>query len=253
MIQFYTTMDSLNSKIAYLVIVKKGGLLDIRTNVRYTPFMATKNTKEGLLDAAEKLFAQEGYHGTSVRTITQEAGAHLASINYHFGSKEKLLKQVLERRLIPINQDRLRMLEHALDLAKRENRPPTVMEVVKAFADPLFTRARASDSIVTFANIVQISLAQHDSTVGAMFLKIMRPVIEAFIKALGAALPWVDDKQLHLKLHFMVGSMLHGMRLMDMSKNPAYRVLHKGFPTQPDTEALMEHMYRYIVAGLEAR
>ncbi len=215
--------------------------------------MATKNTKEGLLDAAEKLFAQEGYHGTSVRAITNAAGAHLASINYHFGSKKELLKQVLERRIIPINRDRLRMLGHALELAKRENRPPTVMEVVKAFADPLFTRARASDSIVTFANIVQISLAQHDSTVGVMFLKIMRPMVDAFIKALGLALPGQDDRQLHLKLHFMLGSMLHGMRMLSLSKNPSYRDLHVGFSAHMDTEALMEHMYRYIVAGLEAR
>ncbi len=215
--------------------------------------MATKTTKDELLDSAEKLFAQEGYHGTSVRAITKEAGAHLASINYHFGSKEKLLKEVLERRLIPINQDRLKMLDDILKQAEKEGRPPMITEVVQAFASPLFKRAETSDSIVTFANIVQISLAQHDSTVGVMFMGIMKPIIVAFIKALALALPGHDNKQLHLKLHFMVGSMLHGMRLISLAKNPAYKDLHAGISDQINSTEMMEHMYKYIVAGLEAQ
>ncbi len=205
-----------------------------------------------MLDSAEKLFAKEGFHGTSVRAITSEAGAHLASINYHFGSKEALLKEVLERRLLPINKDRLEMLEAALSQAVQEGRPPSVMEIVRAFADPLFTRARTSESIITFSNIVQISLTQHDSTVGALFLGIMRPVIIAFIKALGLALPGHDKEQLQLKFHFMVGSMLHGMRMLSMARNPAHKKLHSEFAGNIDSEILMDLMYRYIVAGLEA-
>ncbi len=206
-----------------------------------------------MLDAAEKLFAHEGYHGTSVRAITNEAGAHLASINYHFGSKEDLLKEVLERRLVPINQERLKMLEVALREAAQEGHPPAILEIVKAFAEPLFTRAQRSDSMVTFSNIVQISLARHDSTVGALFLGIMRPVLIAFIEAIGQALPGLDAKHLHMKFHFMLGSMLHGMRMLSMARNPAQRKLHSEFTIGLDPETLMEHMYKYIVAGLEAR
>ena len=213
--------------------------------------MGKKSTKDQLLDAAEELFAKEGFHGTSVRSITKRAGAHIASINYHFGSKEELLKEVLERRLIPINQDRLKMLEVSLRQAAQEGRPPVILEIVKAFADPLFTRVQASDSIVTFSNIVQISLTQHDSTVGALFLGIMRPVIIAFIEALRLALPGHDKEQLHLKFHFMVGSMLHGMRMLSMARNPAHKKLHSEFAKGLDPEILMDHMYRYIVAGLE--
>ncbi len=215
--------------------------------------MATKNTKEGLLDAAEKLFAQEGFHGTSVRAITNEAGAHLASINYHFGSKENLLKHVLERRLVPINQDRLLKIKEVMDRAQTEDRAPAMDDIVRAFADPLFRRAQESDSFIAFVNIVQISLAQHDSTVGSMFLDIMRPVIEAFIEALGQALPGLDTRQLHMKLHFMVGSMLHGMRMLSMARSPMHSELHSEISSHIDTENLMDQLYSYIVAGLEAR
>lgn len=229
-----------------------GTLVDIRTNVRYNSDMEKKSTKDQLLDAAEELFAKEGYHGTSVRSITKRAGAHIASINYHFGSKEELLKEVLERRLIPINQERLKMLELALREAAQEGRPPVILDLVKAFADPLFTRVQASDSMIAFSNIVQISLTQHDSTVGALFLGIMRPVIIAFIDALGLALPEHDSKQLNLKFHFMVGSMLHGMRMLSMTQKPPHSELHSELSAHIDPDTLMDHMYRYIVAGLEA-
>ena len=55
---------------------------------------------------AEKLFAHEGFHNTSLRSITGEAGVNLAAVNYHFGSKEALLEAVIDRRLQPLNRTR---------------------------------------------------------------------------------------------------------------------------------------------------
>ena len=57
-------------------------------------------TKERILDAAERLFADEGFAATSLRQITAEAGVNLAAVNYHFGSKESLLTAVFERRVV---------------------------------------------------------------------------------------------------------------------------------------------------------
>ena len=52
-----------------------------------------------ILTVAEKLFAEVGYDGTSVRTIAQEANVNIAMINYYFGSKEKLLDTLLSYRI----------------------------------------------------------------------------------------------------------------------------------------------------------
>ena len=49
------------------------------------------DTRERILDAAERLFMAHGYDGTSMRHITSEAQVNLASVNYHFGSKEALM------------------------------------------------------------------------------------------------------------------------------------------------------------------
>lgn len=51
-----------------------------------------------IIDTAEKLFADKGFEGTSVRDIAKDAGVNIAMISYYFGSKEKLLQAVFEKR-----------------------------------------------------------------------------------------------------------------------------------------------------------
>ena len=67
--------------------------------------LRSSSTRESILDTAEALFAQQGHDGTSMRQITGAAGVNLASVNYHFGSKESLV-QVLKRRLAVLNSAR---------------------------------------------------------------------------------------------------------------------------------------------------
>ena len=70
------------------------------------------DTRERILDAAERLFMAHGYEGTSMRQITGEAAVNLAAVNYHFGSKESLMQEVFRRRLDWLNEERLRVLDH---------------------------------------------------------------------------------------------------------------------------------------------
>src|SRR5690606_14760525 len=57
-------------------------------------------TKDRILDAAEQLFADRGFNGTSMRDIANLAPAELSSMSYHFKSKEEIFNIVLERRAI---------------------------------------------------------------------------------------------------------------------------------------------------------
>ena len=62
--------------------------------------MAIKNeVSDKILAAAEKLFAEHGFEGTSTRALAAAAGVNLAMISYYFGSKEELFKQLLVRRI----------------------------------------------------------------------------------------------------------------------------------------------------------
>ena len=77
--------------------------------------MSSVDTKERILNAAERLFGEHGFAGTSLRAITKEAGVNLAAIHYHFGSKEALLLEALHRYAAPVNQQRLQLLQEVED------------------------------------------------------------------------------------------------------------------------------------------
>ncbi len=74
-------------------------------------------TKDRLLDAAEELFSDRGIDATSLRAVTSAAGANLASVNYHFESKDGLVRSVFLRRLEPLNNERLELLDALVALA----------------------------------------------------------------------------------------------------------------------------------------
>ncbi len=57
--------------------------------------------RERLLDEASKVFAHKGYAAASTREICQQAGMNVAAINYHFGGKEELYREVL---LVPMRE-----------------------------------------------------------------------------------------------------------------------------------------------------
>jgi AcrR family transcriptional regulator len=103
--------------------------------------MASPDTRTQILDAAERLFAEHGFRGTSVRAITDLAGANLAAVGYHFGSKAELLAAVVRRVIEPI----IAAQGAGLDRLLAQTPDPPVTELVGAFAGPLFDEVPAGD------------------------------------------------------------------------------------------------------------
>ena len=96
--------------------------------------MGKKSTRDKILDAAEILFAEKGFDGTSVRAITEKAGVNLAALNYHFGSKSGLIEALFKRRIDPINKKRLEMLREFE--AEAGMNPVPLEKILKAFLAP---------------------------------------------------------------------------------------------------------------------
>ena len=103
--------------------------------------MAAPDTRTQILDAAEHLFAERGFRGTSVRAITDLAGANLAAVGYHFGSKAELLAAVIRRVVDPI----IAAQGAGLDRLLAQTPDPSVADLVEAFAGPLFDEIPADD------------------------------------------------------------------------------------------------------------
>src|SRR5438093_11752936 len=106
------------------------------------------DTKQRILDSAERLFAAHGFEGTSLRNIIGDAKVNLAAIHYHDHSKEALLEAVILRRLAPLNQQRLEMLAACEQAARGK---PSVEAILEAFIAPTFQAVNDSESGKTFS------------------------------------------------------------------------------------------------------
>ena len=97
------------------------------------------DTKQRLLEAAMRVFSEKGFQGSSMRTITREAGTSLSAANYHFGSKEELLRSALAARAELLNTRRIKLLEEASPgpLGGLE-----LEAVLEAFIRPVFSKKK---------------------------------------------------------------------------------------------------------------
>ncbi|MBP2330351.1 AcrR family transcriptional regulator [Kibdelosporangium banguiense] len=89
-------------------------------------------TEQRLVAAAEKLFAQKGIDAVSLRAIMAEADTNVASVHYHFGSKDALVKAVIAHRGREIARQRGRLLD-ALETAP----DPTARRLAEAVVRPI--------------------------------------------------------------------------------------------------------------------
>lgn len=171
--------------------------------------MAT-DTKGRILDAAELLFADFGFATTSLRDITSEAGVNLASVNYHFGSKEALLSAALARRIAPINELRLQRL----DEAKRASgaKGPALEDVLRAFIVPPFEmQAESGEGDRRFVRLLGRVHVETNEEFRTNFINQFMTVFSPFTDALKRALPDVEPPEIDARFWFLIGAMAHTM------------------------------------------
>jgi AcrR family transcriptional regulator len=197
-----------------------------------------------LVEAAEKLFAANGFDVVSVRDITQAAGSNVAAVNYHFGSRDDLVAVVMTRYLTPVNEARLAGLE-AVERNWVGQAVP-VEEVIDAFVRPLITRTGTSDlSEALYFKLVGRIFSMPNETLPAGVEAQVRVVIERFIRALGMSLPSLKEEELLWRLHFVVGAMIHLL----IHGETVERV-SQGTAGTPDMEAGVARLLGFAVAGL---
>ncbi|MEN8181657.1 MAG: TetR/AcrR family transcriptional regulator [Myxococcota bacterium] len=166
--------------------------------------MAPRSTRERILDAAERLFAEQGISGTPLRALTAEAGVNLAAVHYHFGSKERLLDAVVERRARPVNEQRLRELEVLEEGAG--TRAPEVEEILTAFLAPgVRSLEQLSTRRVPLARLIARIEAQPPGVVEELVRRHFGAVGQRFVEALQRALPELPQELVSDRFRFGLG------------------------------------------------
>ena len=174
-----------------------------------------QDTRERILDVAERLFMARGYEGTSMRMITGEAEVNLAAVNYHFGSKEALLREVFRRRLTWLNRERLQALDQ-LD-AQAGGAPLKPSQILEAFFGTLL-RMGGDESLggMTFLRLLGRTLTEPAEFIRTFFAGEYEEVIDRYKLALFRALPDVPKAEIVWRLHFMLGAMSYAIAGTDV-------------------------------------
>jgi AcrR family transcriptional regulator len=170
-----------------------------------------KSTKERILDAAEMLFSKQGFAATSMRRITSAAGVNLAAVNYHFGSKAHLVEAVFERRLRPLNEERLVRLDRVLQ------HRAGVRDILDAFLGPALERlASVDEGDRQFIRLLARSHTDEMAGTERFMDRLYEPALRRFKEALTAALPEIPPAELMWRLHFVAGAVSYAMAGRDV-------------------------------------
>jgi len=154
------------------------------------------------MDTAVRVFAEQGYGGTSLRHIIAEAQVNLAAIHYHFGSKEELLDAVIGQKVRPANQERLKRLGQIE--ARAAGGPAALEEILEAFLEPAML---AASQDAEFPRMMGRLIGE--GLMPAVARKHFSEVGQRFTVALRRELPDLSEAEVAWRVHFLVGAMAH--------------------------------------------
>ena len=199
------------------------------------------STKDRILGAAEELFAQHGFAGTSLRQVTSLAAVNIAAVNYHFGSKENLVNEVFRRRMDGMTASRLEQLEAAL----REH-PGELEPILAAFIEPALALAQDRNGGASFVRVIARAYAEHNESLRKFLSDHYGHVLREFGKALHACLPQLDKETLYWRLDFLAGALTYAMSDFGLIKRPASasEATHRARAAR--------ELIRFAAAGLQA-
>lgn len=168
------------------------------------------DTKARLLEAFVRLFADRGFHATSMRAVTQLAGTSVSAAHYHFGSKEDLLREALRRRSEALNQRRFEYLARVEGSGLQVEEQ--VRAILEAFILPFFElRPEVSRQGNPERNLAARLYVDPPEIVKKIRQEAFAAVTLRFREALGNAIEGADPERVDLALQLSLGVVVHSI------------------------------------------
>ena len=205
-----------------------------------------QETKARLLRTTETLFASKGVAGVTMRGVAEKAQTNLASVHYHFGSKEAMVLEMIQSKIEPINSKRRKRLDEAK--VKFADKPLPNIEIFRALIHPV---GEEVEKQITNQNGI-IEIISRSFTEPAEFLdKIQKrffgELSQVFMTELKKSNPNANEEDLYWNYHLAVSSMLGTLaqhrRMIDFSV---------GKYNQNAVSAMIERLIIFVSNGFEA-
>jgi AcrR family transcriptional regulator len=199
------------------------------------------STKERILGAAEALFAQHGFAGTSLRQVTSRADVNLAAVNYHFGSKENLVNEVFRRRMDEMSHARIAALESV-----RASSPMSLEAILAAFIEPALALTLDRQGGAAFVRVLARAYAEKNERLRKFLSDNYGQVLREFARSIAETLPDIGKEKLYWRLDFTAGALTYAMADFGQIRRPA------GVSEKLHCQRAALELIQFAAAGLRA-
>lgn len=206
--------------------------------------METPDTKQKLLDVSEKLFSELGIAATSLRKIISNAGTNLASIHYHFGSKEALIQEVFARRMEPIDKMRNAMLD---DLESSTEGPYPLEDILRAFIEPILKIKMGNKNHQKLFLKLFGKIHSESDEIRKLIMSRFEKSNMRFFEILKQALPDLSDAELMWRF-----KIAHGAVASSTMPFPELKIFKEVQKQRMDIENILEQIIPFLAAGFRA-
>jgi AcrR family transcriptional regulator len=201
-------------------------------------------TKDKILNAAERLFAEQGFEHTSLRQITASADVNLASVNYHFGSKKALIQAVVER----YHAVFMPALDRGLQDLQAQGIDSTAA-VLNCFVEPLMElRSINKQGTAIYLSLLGHAYSEIQGHLRKFTLANFGPVLERLLLCVQQANPHLSPSTLFWRLHFTLGATVFAQ----VSGQALSEIAQADFGEQAAAEDIIHKLIPYVAAGIEA-
>ena len=190
-----------------------------------------RDTRERILDAAERLFAAHGFSGTSVRDITDAAGANLGAINYHFRSKEELYAEVFARRAALLREP---ILEAARRASREARRNP--QRAFRALGRAFLASHEDREASLRMFGLFAREVVDHRLPHRHLMREFVLPTIDAIAGVTRQARPDLPEDTAQACAHAFFAQLMHVAKGAGASTG--------------SVDARLEHAVRFTVAAV---
>lgn len=210
--------------------------------------MSQSKTARQIQAAAETLFAEQGFAETTMRQITTAADVNLASVNYHFGSKQGLIQAVAESYLHPL----CKYIEDAIHerLSLNSDDTVTLNELIEMLMRGLLqVHNHNTHALSMFSRLLDLAYMKNQEELRTYLLGLYRSRLAVFLDLLRQDSSPMDDDEFFWRLHFLLGSMVFTFSNIHTIARIEKSDLNKDI----EIELIFHRMIPVISAGFMAR
>jgi len=202
-----------------------------------------ESSRDKLIASAERLFADRGFDGVSVRDIANAAGVNSALVGYYFRGKEGLLSEVYMRHCEPLKQERARLLKQYSGSPDG----PSLEQVIEAFIRPSLEVTTDKSGRSDFTRLRAVLSAENSQLLEQLVAENFDSSSRVFVAALCKCLPQLTRDEVFWRFHFLLGTIYY------TAAGPhRIKVLSKGHCDPSDPVATTQHLIPFMAAGFRA-